>query len=108
MARSKPDQERRSKWLIRNVLWPDLPRLGMAQKEKALVPSLILGLTMSSGLTIAAFGLITALIILRAGDSPFRYVFAAVTATPILFALLGLLAVIRMVFHFWVKDKTGE
>ena len=108
MARSRPDQERRTKWRIRHVLWPDLPRLGTAEKERALLPSLILGLAMSSGLTIAAFGLITALIILRAGDSPFRCVFAAVTATPILFALIGLLTVIRMVFHFWVKDKTGE
>ena len=108
MAQSRPDQERRLKWLIRNVLWPDLPRLRMAEKEKALMPSVILGLAMTSGLTIAAFGLITALIILRAGDGPFPYMFAAVTATPILFALIGFLTVIRMVFHFWVKDKTGE
>ncbi len=63
---------------------------------------------MTSGLNITAFGLITALIIMRAGDSPYRYVFAATTAIPALFALPGLLTVIRMVFYFWVKDKTGE
>jgi hypothetical protein len=108
MVRGKPDQERRTKWQIRDVLWPDLRRLDTAEKKGALLPSLILGLAMTSGLTIAAFGLITALIILRAGDGQFPYVFAAVTATPILFALIGFLTVIRMVFHFWVKDKTGE
>jgi hypothetical protein len=108
MARSRPGQERRLKWLIRNILWLDLPRLGMAETEKALLPSAILGLAMTSVLTIAAFGLITALIILRAGDSAFRYAFAAAMATPILFALPGLLTVIRVVFYFWLKGKTGE
>ncbi len=63
---------------------------------------------MTNGLQLAAFGLITALIILFAGDSPLRYAFAAVTAIAALGALPGLLFLIRLALRFGFKHRTGE
>jgi uncharacterized membrane protein YqjE len=80
----------------------------MNDQERTMLPSAILGLAMTSGLTVAAFGLITVLIIVFAGDSPFRYILAAGTAIPVLAALPGLLLVIRSIAYFWMRRRTGE
>ena len=98
---------RRFSWRgIRQVLWPDLAKLQMEERDRRLLPALLVGHGFLSAVEALAGGLLVAILVVFADGRPFMYAFAVGMAWMAAFGVLGLLHGVRIAL--WVHRHGGR